>query len=221
MVTIPVTILDNFLENPNSIRDWGLSLPYTSSPDGRWPGKRTDCLSLIHPPLHDFINRKVLSLFFEETPKTYITKQYFQLIENYQGEGWVHQDPNLFTYLIYLSKEDKVNCGTSLYTLKPNKVHNINSPQDLNNLSLKTHHHETASISPEVQKIKNHYLSSNYNKTLDVKDMYNRLLCFSSEQFHSANYFNNDKTPRLTLIGFVYNTSKSNIPILRSKQITM
>ena len=220
MVSIPFTILDGFLDNPNSLRDWGLSLPFTSSPEGRWPGKRTDCLSLIHPPLHDFINRKVLSLFFEEIPKTYKTQQFFQLIENYQGNGWVHQDPNLFTYLIYLSKEDKINCGTSLYTLNPNKIHNINSPQD-HSLHLRKQHHKSKLISPEVQKIKDHNLSSNYNKTLDVKDIYNRLLCFSSEQFHSANYFDNGKTPRLTLIGFVYNISKSNIPILRSKQTTM
>ena len=220
MVTIPVTILDNFLENPNSIRDWGLSLPFSSSPEGKWPGERTECLSIIHPPLFNHINKKVLALFFEN-PVEYECYLSFQLIEDYQGEGWVHQDGNLFTFIIYLSEENEINCGTSLYNLKPNKFNFINTQEDFNNLELRNHHHKSKNLTPEIQSIQIQDLKSNYEKNIDVKDKYNRLLCFSSEQIHKANYFSNNLSPRLTLIGFVNKIDNLKAPIIRSKQITM
>ena len=56
---------------------------------------------------------------------------------------------------------------------------------------------------------------------LDIKDIYNRLLCFSSDQYHSANNFSNKNSSRLTLIGFIHKINNSNLPILRSKQTLM
>lgn len=219
MTTIPVTILDNFLDNPSSIRDWGLSLPFSLSPDGRWPGKRTECLSKIHPYLFSYINKKVLSLFFE-TPPQYKSILNFQLIEDYEGEGWIHQDqPNLITYIIYLSKEDEINCGTSLYDLKPTFPHPITSIEDMKTTSLRRTHHQTKVASPHIQKFQNNE-KFKYTKTLDIKDKYNRVLCFPSPQLHSANNFSNKITSRLTLVGFISDLGTNLTPILRSKTIS-
>jgi hypothetical protein len=220
MTTIPITILDDFLDNPDTIRNWGLSLPFESSDDGRWPGKRTECLSKIHPPFYNYINRKILSLFFED-PVNYDGDLTFQLIEDYQGEGWVHQDSNVFTYIIYLSPENEINCGTSLYNLNSKKIHNKNTPDDDNLLSLTRHHHKTKLISPDIENIQKYNLNSNYIKTLDINDKFNRVLCFSAEKFHKANNFSNNTSPRLTLIGFIHKISSSNLPIIRSKQTIM
>ena len=41
----PVTILDNFFEEPDKIVDLALNTEYSEITDGRWPGVR---LSLIH-----------------------------------------------------------------------------------------------------------------------------------------------------------------------------
>ena len=220
MTTIPVTILDNFLDNPNTIRDWGLSLEFTPEPNGKWPGKRTSCLSKIHPPFFDYINQRVLSLFFEDSIN-YHCSLTFQLIEDYQGEGWIHQDSNTFTYIIYLSPEDEINCGTSLYDLKPEKVHIINSPDENNLLSLTRQHHKTKLISPDIKNIQKQNLYSNYTKILDVNDKFNRLLCFSAEKFHRANNLSNTTSPRLTLIGFIHKVATDNLPVLRSQQTIM
>ena len=220
MTTIPVTILDNFLNNPDTIRNWGLSLPFESSDSGRWPGKRTECLSIVHPLLFNYINLKILSLFFEN-PIEYRCNLCFQLVEDYQGEGWIHQDENLFTFIIYLSEGNEINCGTSLYNLKPDKIYPINSPKDHDNLNLKNSHYQSKTISPEMQKFQSKYLESNYEKSIDIKDKYNRLLCFSSELFHKANYYSNNSSPRLTLIGFIHEINTSSLPIIRSKQTLM
>ena len=217
MITIPVTILDDFLDNPNTVRDWGLSLPFTSSPEGRWPGKRTECISQIDPYYFEYINQKILSLFFENR-HNFSCSLHFQLIEDYQGTGWIHQDKNLFTFIIYLSQENEINCGTSIYNLNKN----THSPIDLLNNSqisnLQNLHHLEKNLTPQQQKIKSTYETSSFNKTLDIKDKYNRLLCFSSETFHSANNFSNNDSPRLTLIGFIRKISIENLPVTRSKQ---
>ena len=220
MTTIPITILDDFLDNPDAIRDFALSLEFNSEPSGRWPGKRTNCLSSLHPYFYNYINKKILSLFFENTYNCKCSL-YFQLIENHTGDGWVHQDPDIFTYIIYLSPENKIDCGTSLYNLKYNKIHTVNSIEDYNNLSLRKEYHRLKSLPSHIQKIKNQDCESNFNKILNVKDRYNRLLCFSSENHHSANNLSNNDSPRLTLIGFIYDLSTYNLPIIRSKQTLM
>ena len=220
MNVIPATILDNFLENPNTIRDWGLSLEFSSDPSGRWPGKRTACLSTIHPPLFDYINKKVLSLFFEDKT-SYSSILNFQLIEGYEDRGWIHQDGTLLTYIIYLSKEDETNCGTSIYNKTTTKPHIYNSTQEQEIQLYKFNFYNTKTISPEAQNQKDEFEKSTFNKILDIKDIYNRLLCFSSDQYHSANNFSNKNSSRLTLIGFIHKINNSNLPILRSKQTLM
>ena len=219
MTTIPLTILDNFLDNPNTVRDWGLSLNYTSAPNGEWPGKRSELLDKIHPVFFNNINRKVLSLFFENVNViNYKTILHFQQIENYQGKGWIHTDPNLFTFIIYLHESNpKIDCGTTLWSLNSNLVSPINSKEDIFNEDQRHSHHKNEYYPLEYQE-KWH---KNYTKEISIPDKYNRLLAFSSEQPHSANYFDNKLSSRLTLIGFVWDVSNANLPVIRNKQTLM
>lgn len=220
MTTIPLTILDNFLDNPDAIRDFALSLELTPHPEGKWPGKRSKNISEIHPLFYNYINKKILNLFFEDSIE-FKCDLSFQLLEDYQGEGWIHQDPSIFTFIIYLSKEDEVNCGTSLYNLKLDKFHPINSSKDHDFQTSRIDHHKTKFLPIDIQSQKSKYRESHFIKSIDIKDKYNRLLCFSSELFHSANTFSNTKNSRLTLIGFVNYISSCNLPIIRSKQTPM
>ena len=98
MTSIPLTILDNFLPSPKVIKNLGLSIEYEINNTLTFPGVRSKCLSEIHFPLFEYINRKVLGLFFDDYLNVnYYTRLYFQHIKDYQGTGWVHQDNNLFT----------------------------------------------------------------------------------------------------------------------------
>ena len=219
MTTIPLTIVDNFLSNPNTVSDWALNLKYNSSPNGEWPGKRTASLDLIHPYFYKNICKKVFSLFFEKTDSLdYHVQLYFQLIDNYPGKGWIHQDPNLFTFIIYLHKSNpKIDCGTTLWKLNSNLVNPINSKKDIFIENQRLLHHKNENYSLEYQEKQ----YKNYTKEITIPDKYNRLIAFSSEQSHSANYFDNKLSPRLTLIGFVWDISNPNLPIIRSKQTPM
>ena len=54
MNIIPVTVLDNFLPDPDKIREWALKLNYSTDPQGNWPGLRSDELSSINRPFYDW-----------------------------------------------------------------------------------------------------------------------------------------------------------------------
>lgn len=223
MNSIPITVVDNFFTNPDDIRTWGLSQKFTSDKDGFYPGSRTKNLEEIFPPLHHFINRKITSLFFEKNHHTEIKSDTsFQLIENTPGKGWVHQDSNLYTYIIYLSKEDtNVDCGTSFYNLNQHHLHPYHSKDDIDILNLRFEHHKSKKISKEDLEKKENYESQKYTKTINVKDKYNRLIIFPASYFHRANNLSPQNFSRLTLIGFVENIDKSNLPIIRSQQFPM
>ena len=67
MNLIPATILDNFLENPNEVRKWALSLPYPiKNLEGKFPGKRTRLIENINPPFHQNITKKFLFLLIQK-----------------------------------------------------------------------------------------------------------------------------------------------------------
>ena len=227
MNTIPVTISDNFLNNPNDIRNWALSLKYTSPEDGKYPGERTECLSNIDNEYYRYINRSILSLFFpSNTPTGWSATTRFQKIHNLEKEGWIHQDESVqITAIIYLSMDDpQVNRGTSLYNLKKGIIHPINSPsvRELYNKELPKHY-KTGKIEENVYKKRTEWEKRTFTKVLDINDKYNRLIAFDPVIFHANNIVNTSKlNERLTLISFFYGIQNpNNFPIPRYKQTPM
>ena len=222
MITVPVTILDNFFENPYSIREWALSLKYEPHPFNQWPGGRTECLSKINSKFYNYVNQKVLSLFFEN----YIYLDYkgdlhFQMLDQYNGTGWIHQDPNVYTYIIYLTDNTNINCGTSLYKLKSTKYYPISNENEGLFEQNRLIHHKEKQMPDNVLQQKQEYDNFSYEKVLDIPDYFNRLLIFPAEHPHAANFLGDSNLSRLTLIGFVEDISTSKLPIVRSKKVNM
>ena len=46
--------VDNFFDDPDKIREWGLGLSKQKDPEGKWPGKRSDQLHEVD----DAFNKK-------------------------------------------------------------------------------------------------------------------------------------------------------------------
>ena len=216
MKTIPLTIVDNFFDNPDSIKKLSEKLEFFAPAAPFYPGKRTKCLSEIHPPFFNYVNKKVFRLFFEDTKDIqYRTFLHFQKIENYEGKGWIHQDDDLFTFMIYFHKPNpEINCGTSIWNLNSDLFHNINSVEEMDNSSKRKDHFKTGKVINEYQE--KH--QKNFTKEISIPDKYNRLIAFSAEHFHSANNLNPVENPRLALIGFVHEINRANLPILRMNQ---
>ena len=222
MISYPTLILDNFLDHPLAIKNWALSLKYSHPEDHMYPGVRTPELSSINPYFTKFIYTKVLSLYFNTLPIDVEATSYFQIMDNFKGSGWIHQDPGTFTAIIYLSEtSSNSNEGTSLFEFKKDQFISVNKPQDVDIWDkLRNKHYETNSLSLEEFRIKQEYEDNLYNKTLSIPSKFNRLICFEGSTHHASNgSLENLIKDRLTLIMWFGRLQTDNIPpVMRSKK---
>ena len=191
---IPITIVDGFLEYPDRLREYALSLNCYSDVTNRWPGVRSESLYSLSPVLFNAINQKILDLFFSKNQVyQYNAISQFQIVNKKYQSGWVHQDPYVLTAILYLSPNSI--SGTSLYSKK-----NIHY-NDLTYIDEKVNSYKDNTNNEEFLKLHN----QNYEETLNVKGLYNRLLVFDSSIYHAAHdFFGNDHIDsRLTLTTFV------------------
>ena len=195
---IPIIIQDNFFKYPEKVLKLCNSCNFDKSTNGSWPGLRSINLHQIDYNFFKIFHSKVFSILYpyNHSKLEYSAGTVFQKINgnNYQNEGWIHNDPNEITIIVYLSKHE--DCGTSFWEPKlfETNIHNEKKQNVyLNKL-------------PKEEEPK--YLKENndqFTKILDVKSKFNRALIFDAKKFHSANKFNdpNDASDRLTLISFV------------------
>ena len=207
----PTTIVDGFLDNPDALREFALKQDFYGDNTGRWPGTRTTTLSAISPVVYNQICQKILALFFTaEQPYSYNIDSSFQLVNKNYNAGWVHKDTSIITAMLYLTPESF--CGTSLYLKKnisyddstfiPDKIASYRLGTD--NVNARNQHNQ------------------NFEETINVKGLYNRLLIFDSNIYHAAQDFfgSSKKNSRLTLVSFVYELKGDyRTPLQRSRNI--
>jgi hypothetical protein len=208
---IPTTIIDGFLEYPEKFRDFALEQEYTASEDGRWPGVRSKPLHDTSPLIYNTYIQKILSIFFTASQTyNYDTTTQFQIVnENYES-GWVHKDSCILTSILYLTPGS--SSGTSLFR-KKNIFFNDEMYSDNKVIGYKN------SRDDYIAKNTN---NENFEETLNVKGVYNRLLIFDSSIYHAAHDFfgTSNKDSRLTLVTFFNDISGTFItPLQRSRNI--
>ena len=214
---MPITILDNFFDNPDKIRDYGLSLEFEKDPRGGWPGVRTKPLHEINQPLFNAICKRIISLHFDlenvDNVMSWQTHICFQKVDKSYESGWVHVDtPSIFSAIIYLNTNPNPNSGTSIYKLK-NKIL-IPNTQELNPYKLNAY---KGVINIEDVKEKREENNNQYMEVVRVHNEYNRIICFDSGSPHAAQDFfgENDEEPRLTLNIFFNEFRVSRSPVER------
>lgn len=214
MLNFPVTIVDNFFTYPDEIVKYALSCEYQKSEDGRWPGKRTAPLHTINPEIFTVSSDKLISLFYKvyDVSPSWVVSTYFQLIDNNYSDGWVHIDYNdVLTGIVYLNKNENLNSGTSIY--RPKK--------ELFNAKPKCTEHKIKSYLDNQYNSQEYRTENNsqFEETISISNIYNRLVCFDSHLLHAAQNFSNNLEPRLTLIMFVKTISDWDTPIKRLRSI--
>jgi hypothetical protein len=196
----PVTVIDNFFSDPDSIRKYALSLDFNSK--GRYPGKRTNNLGDINPKFIKKFGGMLLSTFFDlkEGSVNLKINVDFQLSEEKYEEGWVHEDKSVENYqfagVVYLTPDAPINSGTSIYR----KLKDI----DYKNFNVRDQFYLDRDLDlSKYRKIRDTH-NSNFEKTLDIGNVYNRLVIYNSLEFHKENIlFGTDKdNARLTLVFF-------------------
>tara|TARA_R110000803_G_C11872071_1_gene308560 strand:- start:70 stop:747 length:678 start_codon:yes stop_codon:yes gene_type:complete len=221
MITVPVTILDNFLENPLALRKWALDLEYHSDTHGTFPGERTLPLKQLQPDFNQYVTSKIVNLFFDDFHQIEVDG-YFQNITNLPESGWVHQDHSLFTAIIYLSPSDpNINRGTSLYELNSTHFYSTqNYPTDKKIWELRRKQYLKGNLTLQEIELKNYYENQTFTQTLNIPDKFNRLIVFDAQQFHANNPCIPSITKdRLTLILFFKKIASKSLPsLVRSKK---
>jgi hypothetical protein len=223
MIKTPITILDNFFDYPDKIRDYALNLKFEKDPDGKWPGLRTKPLHEINHLLFDAICKKVISIYFDLeqdsaniTWKTYMS---FQKVDKFYDSGWVHIDnPAIFTVIVYLNKNPNINSGTSIYKLKNDII-----VSNMNELNVHKKNAYKGLIDIKDVDIKRKENNDQYVEVVKIHNEYNRIISFDSGLFHAAQDFfgDNDKEDRLTLIMFFNELCVNKSPVERMRSIKL
>ena len=219
MQTIPVTILDNFFDDPDKVRTWALQQEYLPDSEGRWPGLRSKFIHELDMPFFNYTCAKFFSQFYDlrQEQIEWNVSMCFQTVHEGYGSGWIHsdQETSQITGIVYLTPNSNLNGGTSIYREKSNIIHhthrNIEQKKDsyLNNVSIE-----------EAKRYKQEH-NSQFEETIRVSNVYNRLIAFDSHLHHAAqDFFGEGQDSRLTLVFFVEKFFVNNSPINRVRRVT-
>ena len=217
MRNFPVVIVDNFFKNPNKVRNFALHQEFKRDEKSNYPGLRTDCLSVIEPSLHNEFLKKFFSIYydfqFEEVD--WIVEAKFQKTDNSFDTGWIHYDGDSYSNnkvagIIYLSPNAPLQSGTSIYKEKNNVlIPSINA-------QAKYSHYYSNGNSEELKNLKEQE-KEQFDETINVSNVYNRLISFEAGEYHAAqNYFGQDNESRLILVFFVSKFNAHSLPLERA-----
>ncbi len=219
MKKFPVTIVDNFYENPELVRDFALSQEFYSS-DGSYPGLRTDLISSLNENFFNTFCHKVISLFYDfgNTKLSWNIETNFQKISKFSknkdsklNHGWVHCDNCIFSGVVYLSKNSS---GTNIYY--PKNSENFNQPQDQKHLLFSGNDVDESEYENAIEQN-----NSKFYESIKISGEFNRLVIFEGGIYHRVPSFYSENDDRLTQVFFVNEVNNvndiGNYPIVRSK----
>jgi len=214
-------VIDNFFSDPDLIRNWALQLPMAKTLQGQFPGYRTHPLHTIDSHFTNTLILKALSVYFnlrydnftwEDSNVCFnFIEPYDKDINNPKNEGWVHIDTNSdLAGVIYLTPNANPGSGTSLFDVKLEFEKDI---MYFNHFEEKKAFYGDGNISDEeyIKSIKN--FNNKFFETLNVKNIYNRLIIYDSRNFHKANNFVTGQSERLTLTFFIRNLKIDKTPL--------
>ena len=220
MHTIPLTIVDKFFEDPDSIRKWALTLPYYKDEKGRWPGGRTVALHEINPEFVDYFSKKFFSLFFnfELEDIHWSMDVCFHQIDKSYGRGWIHQDDSTrIAGIVYLTPDADINSGTSIYARTNETVFSGNK---LEAIMSKVNFYKTGIPTLEETEPHRQQVASEFTETVKINNIYNRLVAYDGHIHHAANDFTaEENNTRLTMVFFVTRLLADKSPIHRIRSI--
>lgn len=237
----PFTLIDNFYDNPHEIRNFALNLNYQRTSPLIFPALRSDLIHEIDKNFFDKCCQKFFSLFYDlnYSGVEWVVQSEFQKIYKFSknkksplNQGWIHCDldknknGSLLTGVVYLNPSPAVDSGTTLYDIKKdgriekesclNEWHKYNKCfYNLSSLPVE----ENAFKSERQYKntLVNH--NSKFEKTIEVKNLYNRLVIFDGSIYHATtNSWMDDEDFRLAQVFFVRSLNGDTTPLERCKQ---
>jgi Family of unknown function (DUF6445) len=183
----PVTVIENFYENPDAIRAFALAQKYTHCHERQnleyvYPGGRTKDLFDIDKTLHEKICSKLISIFHntEHDYMRWAISTNFQSVTEEYKDGVIHTDQNtIFAAVLYLTPDAPLNSGTSLF--KPNKSFDETVYQK----ALKEN--DVRFRAGEIVMDTSYH--SMFDEIVRINNVYNTLILYEGQHYHAANQF--------------------------------
>lgn len=226
MHSFPLTVVDNFFDDPDEVRRFALAQEFEKDPRGVWPGHRTKPLHLLHPIFFEQTFNKLFSLFYSrsQTEVQWEMNASFQKVDNGYGAGWVHVDSGytsltddvqvVMSGIVYLTPDAPLNSGTSIYRLKRGL---LAASSTLN--ELKEQHYNGIFTKEDTDRYREVH-NDQYEETIRVGSVYNRLITFEANQPHAAQcFFGDGDDSRLTLVFFARKVLANRTPIQRMRHL--
>ena len=219
----PTICHDGFFKDPDKIREWALTLDY-DHPEGNYPGVRSKQIKTLSKNFYEATVSKLLSLWGNYTRKDWGCQLQFQKISRFSADpelnrGWIHQDGKAFcAAVIYLDPNANLDHGTSIYRMRDDAYDNaLDWQQKGCDKKLMQFHRDV--LGPEQKRDeksleifgKNMKINNNmFDRTLEVKNVYNRVIGYDATQWHSQSNFHmdNDDDFRLTVVAFITSISE-------------
>lgn len=216
----PVTVVQDFYDNPDEIRKYALMQKYTyrhemkADIDYVFPGSRTKELRELSQSLYEKVCKKLISVFHipEHDLMQWEIKTSFQIVEGEYGHGLIHQDQNtVFAGVLYLTPDAPLDGGTSLF--RKNATYN----DALYWEAIKKNDENFKKKAP----IDFSYHSM-FDEVVRMNNVYNTLILFEGDMHHCANHFfgetkDNARLAQVFFITKINANKQSSFPILRVK----
>ena len=185
-------VVDDFYKNVDEVRKFALSQDFDV--EGNYPGKRSRCY--INDSTRDNI-QKIVEPHGGKITDWLESDKYtgsFQIATS-KEHSWVHSDnvnksyvfypSNYWGGVLYLTPDAPLDGGTSFFRSKINN-------------SIYNHNYDHLASSEYCQDM------TKWDIATEVKNIYNRLILFRGDQWHSSStYFgHDDETGRLTQVFF-------------------
>lgn len=220
----PVTVVNNFYDDPDDIRKFALAQKYRHCHEipGNpyvFPGSRTDDLRQLDSSLYEKICRKFVSVFHnaEYDYMRWAISTNFQSVTADYEKGAIHTDHNtILAAVLFLTPNAPVDAGTSLF--KKNKTFDQARYQQAIE--------ENDAIYRNKQKVMRDAYHTMFDEVVRVNNVYNSLIIYEGDTFHAANKFFGStlKNSRLTQVFFVNRIDaqrQSSFPLNRPKSIKL
>lgn len=158
-----VIIVDDFLTNPDEVREYALSLEFTES--GNYPGKRTerDYNESVINTISDILRPHAGEI-------TQVLGCQYQLTTSAM-KSWVHADTyNTWAGVLYLTPDAPPDGGTGLYRHR--------------RTGLDMHPHDNPSLADEISDDGSDY--TKWERIETIANKYNRLVLYRGDLYHSS-----------------------------------
>lgn len=164
-------VLDNFFNDPDSIRKFALELEYNPRQSHQYfEGIRSKPLHEIDINLYNEICSKIILEYYGHANYRYEGPIYFHKTreKDKQDAQWlndkIHKDKAIIAGIVYLTPNAPLNCGTQTYQMQ----------------------------------------GENYVPDIVMGNVYNRLIAYDANSYHSAtDFFGEENNSRLCMLFFL------------------